>query len=329
MGNKVIKILSVDGGGIKGIIPSMVLQDMKKRLVRKGNREEFNQLFDVIAGTSTGGLIALYLAKPNYQGVDELVDLYKNKGNDIFPTYLPEWLMVIKQFFRPKYGVKCFERILEELFEDYTIKDATTNILISGFDMHSMTPYFFKRRPDIAGGYKDKNFYMKDVARATSAAPTYFPSANVKSIISEGMEYAFVDGGVFLNNPVLSAYIEARKIYPEAEKYIIVSLGTGYVNGSYKPSQVQKWGLLKWISPYEDIPILKATQKGQSISALHMIENLPNVEVYRLDISINKELASMDNTSEENIKALMKEADKLIKRNDIYIQKICNILSTS
>ncbi len=335
-----VAILSIDGGGIRGIIPAIILQEIQRRLHNKGVCRGFHNIFELIAGTSTGGLIALSLTVPIngssddiyslYGGVklSEIVKLYETLGRKIFNGDNRNVLTSARQFYTCKYKEFALEQLLENIFRNKKTKEALTNILITSFDMSYMTPVFIKKRPLERGGREDINFYMKDAARATSAAPTYFSPAQVRSLTFPHEEFCLVDGGVFCGNPSLSAYIEAKKIFPEAEKFIIISLGTGNARGSYSCREIKKWGAFGWASPWNRIPILEAVTEGQKISAQHMLKKLPGVELFRFDTRLEPGKGAMDDGSADNIRYLKKVAYDIIGDNDEQLERLCAILKT-
>jgi len=223
-------ILSIDGGGIRGIIPSIFLASLKENLEKKNIKEPFHQIFDLMAGTSTGGLIALALSVPLYKYTDgdmydrnggvqaqELPFLYETLGSVVFPGNKRKVIKVVRQLFTSKYSSEPLRKILYDIFKECRVNQALTNLLVTSFDMKTMQPVFIKKRPDFAGGNEDLDFYMADAALSTSAVPTYFSPVYVKSLGQSIAEFCLVDGGIFCINPALSALIEARKIYRRDE----------------------------------------------------------------------------------------------------------------
>ena len=121
------------------------------------------------------------------------------------------------------------------------MSSALTNLLISSYDLQSQLPFFFKSeraKRDPAYDWK-----IRDIARATSAAPTFFPPFHLQR---GDQDYALVDGGVFVNNPAMAAYAEARSIFPDARQYVVVRVGTGDRQDHISFAAARKWGLLQW-----------------------------------------------------------------------------------
>ena len=200
-----IKVLAIDGGGIRGIIPAIILTEIQKRLTLN-----LFQVFDLIAGTSTGGIIALGIGtrcKNNGPcSPSELVDLYLQNGPAIFRKDL---LTPERQVLLPKYSPDALQAALEQFFQDTEFRTALTPLLISSYDLQGQLPFFFKSHRIAAD--PTYNWKVTEIARATSAAPTFFPPLH---LTRGDKDYALVDGGVFVNNPSMAAYAEARSLYP-------------------------------------------------------------------------------------------------------------------
>jgi patatin-like phospholipase/acyl hydrolase len=318
---KVVKILTIDGGGVRGLIPATILNTLSREI---GNKPLF-KYFDIISGTSTGALIALFLTTPKIQNVSTqnrtelLVNLYENESKYLFN---PKWgtLKMFKQILKPKYPSKYMTEIANRYFGNATLKDSITNLIIPAFDMYSMQPFFFKHRPCYFDYKKDLNFYIKDVALAATAAPTYLPPVHLKSLDSP-RPFCFADGGLFANNPALCAYIEARKLYPNAEKFVFLSLGTGKIKSSYECKKADKWGLWGWISPFKNVPLLSSFMHGQEGNVSYMLMKEPNTQVFRLDPTLTK-TGDIDDATSLNIGNIKDTAFQYMAENDHLIRKI-------
>lgn len=331
---KIIKILSIDGGGIRGIIPALVLRDLERRLLEAKRWRPFCSLFDMIAGTSTGGLIALGLAlpkkdkegrftrEPRYR-MDDIVEIYETRGVEIFPRWIFNNLRNLVQAFYEKYPSRDIEKVLEDVYGDATLKDALTNLLLTAYDPENRTPFFFKNRPYKKEWDTDLNFYMKDAARATSAAPTYFEPALISPVEEPEKKICLIDGGVFSNNPSMNAYIEARKIFPRARKFMIVSLGTGSGGEPLEYEKLKKWGYIDWIRPSLGTPLFSIMNHGQSESVNHELNKLPEVNFFRINGFLDGIKDTMDDASPKNVEALKKIAKDLIIRFDKDLDRIC------
>lgn len=237
------KILSIDGGGIKGLYSATVLAELEKAY---GCR--LCDYFDMICGTSTGGLIALGLSlgKP----ASALAELYEKSGRGIFGSNNPlKWMFgsIEQAMMGGKYANRRLKKaIIEVLGENTLMSEANTLLCIPTFNLMSGIPRVFKF-PHKEGKYKlDKYGKMVDVALATTAAPTYFPIAEIDN------KY-YVDGGVWANNPALCGLQEALEYFVGEEKtlcginedkrfdeYAILSIGSVSENSNWSTNGASK-----------------------------------------------------------------------------------------
>lgn len=195
---KTFKILSIDGGGIKGLYSSKIIEHFE---------EEFNcnmaDHFDMICGTSTGGILALALSL-NIKA-SKISDLYIDHGQKIFP-WRPKFIGILKQIiFCGKFSDKNLRNALEETFKKKKIKDSNCLLCIPSYSLTDAKPFIFKYDHKEGNLSRDNQTLYVDVALATSAAPTYFPLAELKKYDNK----QFVDGGIYANNPSLVGFIEA------------------------------------------------------------------------------------------------------------------------
>ena len=311
-----IKVLCVDGGGIRGIIPASILVQLADRIGRP-----LHQVFDLIAGTSTGGIIALGIGSAANNGQpfspNELLEFYFDNGPAIFAT---TWYTPISKWFRPKYSPLTLEHVLKTYFKDAQLKDALTPLLISSYDLHSQLPFFFKSHK-ISNDPK-YNWKLAEVARATSAAPTFFPPIKLSR---DGKEYTLVDGGVYVNNPAMAAYAEARRLYPEANHFVIVAVGTGdrYDRLSYQ--RARRWGLLGWAK--QIVPVMMDSVSEAVDYELNWIAQ-PNSgsKYHRLQPKLTGVSNEMDDVSPDNMKGLRALAENYIQENSAVLNEICREL---
>ena len=251
------RILSINGGGIRGIFPATFLAGLEERYL---NGASVAQYFDLIAGTSTGGIIALGLAARLTAA--ELRDLYIKRGCEIFPPIRNGLLGVAErclknvcQFFKFRYDRDALMRVLNDTFGDRKFGEAQTRLCIPSFDGQYGEVYIFKtpHHPDFR---KDAKERMTKVAAATSAAPAFFRPL-------EDGGYKFVDGGVWANNPIMIALVDALSCFSVPRESIrILSLGCGddeYTVGKWK---MLLGGKLSWYD------IIFAAMRLQSLNAL-------------------------------------------------------------
>ena len=335
-----VRILSIDGGGIRGLIPALVLRHLRDRLRERGNRKDFHEIFDLMAGTSTGGLIVIGLsapkADPQYPdrflpeaalSIDDILSIYLDKGQDIFSLSTFRSLRRLGQVVHEKYSSAPVHDLLQELLGRATLKDCLCHLLVTSYDMFTGTVFLFKHRPERKDRrLSDPNFYLKDIAQATAAAPTYFHPVRLRPIDREGSAMCLVDGGIFAANPAMCAYIEARKTFRRARRFLILSLGTGIVNRRYPCNEINSWGYLEWVNPARGAPLSSAMSTGQSECVDHQLRKLPGVEYFRINGNLGEKHIQMDDARPENLRALQRAAGTIIDGNREILDQICRKL---
>lgn len=201
------KILVIDGGGVKGIFPASFLADIEKKIDGK-----IGDYFDLVVGTSTGGIIALGigLGLP----VEDILDFYKDYGPTIFGG--SHWVRSIRHFFYPKYDQRSLKLALKEVFKDARLGDSTSRLVIPSLDLDTGKVYIHKTAHHDRFG-TDYQRTVVDVALSIASAPTYFPP----HIMPSGSP--LIDGGVWANNPTGLAVVEAIGVlkWPASELQIL------------------------------------------------------------------------------------------------------------
>jgi patatin-like phospholipase/acyl hydrolase len=310
-------ILSIDGGGIRGIIPALVLAHIEERTGRA-----IADLFDVIAGTSTGGILALGLTcpdggRPRYSAA-ELAEVYLREGERIFPH---EFLGVVRQLLSPKYPSRGRERVLADKLGETRLKDALAEVIVTGYDIQERRPVFF-RKALAASEPGTRDFSMREVALATSAAPTYFQPVRMHT--QDGShELVVVDGGVFANNPGMCAFVDRTTVEGRRERALMVSLGTGSLTHPYTYAQARGWGLIGW-GPH----ILDIVFDGVSESVEYELETILGDDYHRFQVQLIGASDHMDDVSGANLEHLQAKAAELISTRRAELDTLCERLSS-
>ncbi|MEY3248689.1 MAG: hypothetical protein RL742_732 [Bacteroidota bacterium] len=325
---RTIRILSLDGGGIRGLLTARILAALESKLnARWKNHHKADpphplriaHFFDMIAGTSTGGILTCILLTPSQNdpktpqfAASEAVSLYKDYGGQIFSKSAAGRIPLIPAFKWPKYSGEQIERILTERLGDKRLSDLLRPCLITSYDIEQRRAVFFTSHDAREKGPMF-DFYLRDVARCTSAAPTYFPPHQARSV--DGLVTNAIDGGLFANNPTMCAVIEALKLFGEKKadgevellnpaRMFIVSVGTGAVKKSYPRSKAANWGTISWVEPIIDIMM-----SGVSETVDYQLRKLyssigKSKQYHRLVPELHTADPEMDNVSEKNIAAL-------------------------
>jgi hypothetical protein len=316
-----VHVLSIDGGGIRGIIPAEILDYITAR-----TGLAVHEMFDLVAGTSTGGIIALGVGTNCKSGTApytprELVQLYVDNGAKIFPKSV---FSGVKELFGPKYSAQPLEQVLAEYFGDTMLDSALTPLLIASYDLASQTPFFFKSHK--IGCDDSYDVLVQKVARATSAAPTYFPPLQMTFPVNgQGKAFCLVDGGVCANNPAIAAYAEAKMLYrdlPQAE-FLVVSLGTGDRKDNLDYRSAGGWCLVKWAKML--VPVFMDSVSESVDYELQWID--PAAFCRFQDEELPAACSAMDNATPENIQALQDEASKFITANKDKLDSVCQQLN--
>lgn len=263
-GPKRFQILALDGGGIKGLFSAALLAALEEDLGAK-----VVDHFDLIAGTSTGGIIALGLGlglSPR-----EIVQFYMQHGPSIFPNASSRWRCFL-HWFRRKYSAEPLENALKECFGERIFGESQKRLVIPSYNLGEDDVYIF-RTPHHERLRRDFKVAAWKVARATAAAPTYFPS--FRGIDSQRL----IDGGVWANNPTMVALVESYgTLRIPLESTYILSIGTTDALNS-RHRRLDESGMLGWSKEAIDV-----VMRGQTIAARNQAKFLVGDEnYYRLD----------------------------------------------
>ena len=280
------RILSVSGGGIFGLIPALVLQEIEAR-----TGKACADIFDLIAGTSTGGIIACGLVAR--VPASRLVDLYENHGAAIFDASLGRDIATVDGINGPKYSALTLESLLQAALGTCTLRGVGGPKLLVPTSRCNLAPtaFWFK-------SWDGPDFLLWQVARATSAAPYYFPVAVIGSM--DGQQHICADGGLFANNPEDYATGCAQDLWPR-EDLSMLSLGTGR-SSTLIPAKPD-WGVAEWLPSLIGLILQnqeEVTEERMSLTALDRT---------RLDPLIG---GAMDDVSPANIVAMKAAAAEII-----------------
>jgi patatin-like phospholipase/acyl hydrolase len=315
---KTIKILSIDGGGVKGIVSARILQEIEKR-----TKKHTTQLFSAAIGTSTGGLLVLGLALPNADGspknsAKDMVSVYKNYSKKIFKKTFLKNILSGYGLWGAKYDRENLDAILKAIFQDAKISETLIPVyapiyLINENNIQAINTISAKEN-------KKNDFYLRDVAGATTSAPTYFAPKKLDNIL-DNVHYLAADGGLYVNDPEITSILIDIDISPklDVENMLIISIGTAQVDSKSKEI-VSNNGILGWL-------------KGKNLIS-NMIDAETNLESkiskalfknhrYRMEVILNGDLSEMDNANDENLKRLLELAEEYISNNDAIINEIC------
>jgi len=294
-----VKVLCIDGGGIRGLIPALVLAEIEQRTERR-----IADLVDMIAGTSTGGILACALGKPDPLPAVEIASLYVEEGPKIFDRSLLKQITSLGGYLDERYSAGGLVEALERYLGDTPMSASTLPLLLTAYDTESRAIHLLRSEGEHSGAS------MVDAAHATSAAPTYFEPVQLDGA-------TLIDGGVFATNPSLVAFAELR-----GKLDLLLSLGTGEHTRPLPYEKVKDWGQLEWARPVIDVVF----DGGQDAVDMQLRALLPDGFV-RLQTQLEKASDDLDDASSDNLDRLRDEAEALIARETATIDDVCERLT--
>jgi patatin-like phospholipase/acyl hydrolase len=298
------RILAIDGGGIRGIGPAHILNQISKKI-----KPSFVDQIDMLAGTSTGSIIAAALAcgiEP-----DKVVDLYSNEGKLIFSPQRPKWWKLGEQAFHSLYSRTPLEAALRSTFDEITLGEINKPLLIPATDINNGCVHVFKSAYD-SEFVRDVTVPVWQAVLAACSAPTYFrPSSVDKSLLS--------DGGIWANNPSLAAVIDAKhRLNVSLEEVSLLSLGTGHKRFFSAARASGNWGLLTgWKGFAGFLELILSLQSQSTANYISLL--LAKAQVLRIDIMPGFPIPDLDDPN--NLDAFVAQADLQFTHNSAAIKK--------
>ena len=304
------RILSIQGGGVNGIFAAKILAEIECDLEKEGRIPRVGRYFDLITGTSTGGLIALGLALEIPAA--EIVKIYQNKSTRIFPGWRRNfvWKLSRRPGRRPIYNPSALIKELKEIFKERTLSEATSRLLIPAFNQSTDSVHLFKTAHH-KNFVRDHTLKAWDIAAATAAAPFYFPPHRMETNAS------FLDGGVWANNPMFAAIAEAiQYCHWDREQLDILS-----ISGVRDVTPATYWqGLL-------GLPgaLVGAQVKGSAASAKTLVGDVngarePHGKVFDLASDVPTGSYALDDA--RSVWDLLGKADTLYRSRGRFIQSL-------
>ena len=327
--SKRYRILSVDGGGIRGLIAIYMLEIIEQKIKEKtaDASAQLVDYFDLFVGSSTGSIIVAGLLCPDENGrakysPSSLRKFYMDSSKTIFKKSLWSSINYVRGMTSAKYSDKGLRKILDVYFKDASLKDLLKPCLITAYDIEARRNFFFRQHRAIHRPHY--NFAVKDAVRSSSAAPVLFPIAEIRSQVNR--VYHLIDGGVFAFNPSLCAYAEARHMYPSlyAKYMMMLSLGTGIVSSPIIYEKAKNWGGIEWMRPLHYI-----TSEGMAESIDFQIKQMfltcENKEQYlrinckfyagedpRIDGCSQNDFAQLTNIAKDTARHFDQRIDKFV-----------------
>lgn len=317
-----LRVLSINGGGMRGLYTSTYLSELAKQFAkrRKVERLDMGKGFDLIVGTSTGGIIACALAAGI--SLDEVTCLYRQYGKEIFPMKMPKNFLnaILQVYFRPKCiasGSATLERELDKKFGDMTMgqvyKQRGIALAVPAIEMSRHRSWVFKTSH--LDGRRDDDFRLVDVCLSTSAAPLYLSMARIKNTTDPNHNRVFIDGGLWANNPVLIGMIDALQMTKDEDRIEIFSVGTcERPPGDVLDANSMDRGLKQWGFGSKVVEIALDAQEAAYKNMARILAQYVKRDCVIVPFPHGKIPANamrflkLDETSEEGMKALINQA---------------------
>ena len=231
--------------------------------------------------------------------------------------------------FDETFDARPLERLLKERFGWTSMASGLCKLVLTAYDIERRRAVFMTNGREENGSRPD-DYYFWQAVRATTAAPSYFEPAKIENL-SRKREEALVDGGVFMNDPAIAAYLEARKMGWDEDELIIISLGTGRAKErSFPYQEAVGWGALGWMQPSKGVPILSIFADGQtqtaSYQANHLFKELPKVRYHRIEGELEPQAEDFANARPGNILMLNGAADRIIRDNTVLLDSLADLL---
>ena len=326
---RLVKILSIDGGGVRGIIPANVLAELERRM---SAGENIAEKFDIISGTSAGGIIALMLTAPNNDGKPKYTASFvatamSKFSSDVFSRSVWQRIKSGSGWLGEKYDGELLKEKLKDYFHDLKLSQALTNVIVPTYEIAQDKTFFFKSSRAIKELPQDCD--MRALAYATAAAPTYFSPAQLVDGTKK-RTLTLIDGGVAANNPTLAAAVYAVELYGRDIDLFIVSLGTGTSYGAQTNKleyrNVKNIGKLGWAEHI--VPLLMYAGNAVTDYEMYYVLNFNKPQYYfRIQTVLEPKNSEMDNVDPKNLEALQQYSSKLIKQYDKELTYIAKVLS--
>ncbi|GGK12022.1 patatin [Caldalkalibacillus thermarum] len=268
-----MKILCIDGGGIRGVFPAQILNRLEERY-----QQPIYKSFDLIVGTSTGAIIAAAVAAG--QKMDVIVDWYRYWGPKVFKQ---RSLGVLKSF----YHHHLLKKVLQDVFGQRHLAEVSVPLVIPAVNLQVGDVHLFKSHTNPRESGKIK---LWEAVLSSCAAPLYFPPYQVND------DLLMADGGLWANNPSFVALIEALNVFgQQVEEVNILSLGTGKQKITFDPGGKPGWGLSQWIQlkwrPFRITPkLIDLALHVTSESITYQCQMLLGRRMLRLNQELGKEI---------------------------------------
>lgn len=338
MKNRKRIILSIDGGGARGLLPVRLLRGLEEKLHARGKSEPLYRYFDLICGTSTGGLIAAGLTAPHpdrerlgdpAMSLEELQKFFEVDARELYVNNRRHWInRYLNHPFR-QFNKGIEERPVEQAIKQRVgwsaLSNSLTDILLTAYDVKNQRFATLSNNGSCPGDY-----YFWQAVRATTSSPSWFEPARVENL-DTGDEEVMIDATGFLNDPVFTAYAEARRKGWKPRDIILLSLGTGnLVEEKVTFEETVTWGTHGWLSPETGTPLLSSYMQGQTSTASQQADvvfgDMPGIKYIRLTADLPHFGSDIFSMRSREIHQLNRVADDVLKKHGKELDKLADLM---
>jgi uncharacterized protein len=323
MSTQKYRILSLSGGGIRGVMTALWLHRLEKKL-----GSPLYQHFDLVAGTSTGAILACAVATG--KSTEEMIRVYRDRGGEIFPSQPQQFFNRLSRVISqgadaPRYDGKGLEKVLRDEFKDDRFNQLKVPTLITSYNLLDRAALVLKTTK-----VEHQDLPVWQVAKASASAPVYFPA---QLLTLNGTLVPAIDGGVVANNPTACAIAEAVRftasLAPAEQiplsQFVVASFGTGDVVKPITVSQSQQWGALAWVLPLIDV-LFDGSADSVDYIARQLLEDS---NYFRFQTPVPKDNGAIDDASPKNLTELMQIADRYLDREgDLLLDRLVQALQS-
>lgn len=322
--NNVVRVLAIDGGGVKGLIPLQMLKAIEEQAGKP-----IHELFDYMIGTSTGGIIVTSLSIIDENGkakwsTEDMIKEYKKLSKSTFTVSLPHKILTVNGLIGAKLECNKIDRLFREHYGDVRLSELSTTVSIPSFQLDDNNITLFNSRimPEHSHW---TDYRVSDVVSGITAAPIYFRPVQLSDIEGKNTR-TIMDGAVFVNNPSTIGAHASLALYPK-NKVVLISIGTGLEEGFTGDFNSTFWGLAQWAEV-----LYPVTFKGQSLLTDWMLRlcqsnpNTPLIGFYRFNINIDVDANHWQWLDPEQIKELDKKGKDMVKQNQDVLDELIPIL---
>lgn len=326
-----VTILTIDGGGVMGIIPAVFLDKFEEQTHERGVK-----LFDFMSGVSTGTILVSLLATPGTDGqpkypASQLVKIYEKNGKLIFSNSLLNRILSLNGLIGPRYLSTGMEHVANNLFGDTVLSKMLSRVILFGYDTQNKGLIAFSNWENT--GPNMPYYKIKDILAGTTAIMSFFQAKKLYDQ-QDNVRHIIVDASLVLNNPTAIAFLFAQNQCPNAQHYLVISLGTGHdPKVNIEPTG---WGLIRWLPD-----LITTTISGETVTAnvtmakLAALLNagngtssLPRVLFVRLNPQVPAEQTDPVNVDESHLTTLKKIAEQYSLKKQSLFQCISHLLVT-